>query len=279
MNTSLPEFAPIEPPPAPAGWTAVRTEDGSWTMAAPGHGQACHSTAGAWREARERYALATGLDLLAAERGHRQPVRLLDVGTGLGWNLAAAWDLVAAGEGQLDATGLELEPELCRAAPGIATASGTGPWSAHYPVLAERLAELASHGLPRSRTTLAPGSTLELHLGDARSTVSQLRAEGVRFDVIFLDAFSPSVEPDLWGGSFLGDLASLLEPTGMLSTYTVSLTVRERLRRAGLQVGTGPRVGAKAGGTLASPTLDLPALEPRAAAKLERRLSRPPEGA
>ncbi|MDF1800136.1 MAG: MnmC family methyltransferase [Planctomycetota bacterium] len=276
MDTPPPQPAPTEPPPAPAGWTPVRTEDGSWTLAAPGHGQACHSSAGAWREASERYAQATDLDRLAAARGSARPVRLLDVGTGLGWNLAAAWDLITRNGGQLDATGLELEPELCRAAPGIAAASGTGPWSSHYPVLAGRLAALASSGEAKPRAVLEPGSTLALYLGDARSTVAALFESGACFDVIFLDAFSPSVEPDLWSGSFLADLARLLVPDGILSTYTVSLTVRERLRRAGLVVGSGPRVGAKAGGTLASPTRSLPPLDPRAAAKLERRLERSP---
>ena len=38
------------------GWKPERTEDGSWTLLHPEHGEACHSHSGGWLEARERYA-------------------------------------------------------------------------------------------------------------------------------------------------------------------------------------------------------------------------------
>jgi tRNA U34 5-methylaminomethyl-2-thiouridine-forming methyltransferase MnmC len=119
-----------------------------------------------------------------------------------------------------------------------------------------------------------PDLTLELRLGDAREGARALLAQGARFDAIFLDAFSPGVEPDLWSADFLGDLGRLLTSTGRLSTYTVAMGVRASLARAGLRVGEGGRVGAKAGGTLASPSGDVPPLLPRVAAKLARRLER-----
>ena len=37
-------------------WTAVETEDGSWTLRRDAGGVTCHSLAGAWSQARERYA-------------------------------------------------------------------------------------------------------------------------------------------------------------------------------------------------------------------------------
>ena len=43
------------------GWRVLRTDDESLTLVHPIHGQACHSRAGAWTEARERYAVACRL--------------------------------------------------------------------------------------------------------------------------------------------------------------------------------------------------------------------------
>ena len=61
-----------------------------------------------------------------------------------------------------------------------------------------------------------------------------------------------------------------MAPGSWLSTYTASLAVRRGLKRAGLRVGRGPRVGAKAEGTLASPDLRPPPLTPRQERKLRR---------
>jgi hypothetical protein len=62
-----------------------------------------------------------------------------------------------------------------------------------------------------------------------------------------------------------------MAPGGLLSTYSASAPVRARLMAAGLIVGLGPRVGGKAEGTLASPDLALPALDPKRQAQLMRR--------
>lgn len=127
---------------------------------------------------------------------------------------------------------------------------------------------LRTQGLPPE----APEHELVLLLGDARATLERAGVEP--FDAIFLDAFSPRVEPDLWSADFLARLAGRLAPQGILSTYTVSLPVRRALASAGLRVGCGPTVGTKASGTLASPRAHLPPLD----ARTQRRLERPARG-
>lgn len=274
--------APRDLPPDPAlppGWIPRRTADGSVTLRHPVHGQACHSDSGAWTEAVERYAAALELVAAPADR----PLRLLDLGTGPGWNLAAARAWAAERGRRLTVLALELEPGLPAAAPRLAELSGEGAWCPWFPDLAADLAAAVGGttsgtvgtGDATGETAVEePRSGLDLRLGDARPELAALRAAGRRFDAVFLDAFSPGVEPDLWAPAVLADLAALLDEGGVVATYTVSLAVRVELARAGLTVGTGPRVGAKAGGTLAARGLDLPPLESRAAAKLGRRLAR-----
>ena len=96
------------------GWIPELTGDGSWTLRHPLHGQACHSLAGAWEEAFERYARPTRLRELGLER-RGGIVRLLDVGTGLGLNLAAARAELAGTGARLQAWTLESDPDVLEA--------------------------------------------------------------------------------------------------------------------------------------------------------------------
>ena len=72
------------------GWVERRTADGSSTLAHPVHGETLHSVAGAWTQARERYARECRLRERALElrAEGRATLFLCDVGTGLGLNLA-----------------------------------------------------------------------------------------------------------------------------------------------------------------------------------------------
>jgi chorismate dehydratase len=248
-----------------ATWISVRTADGSFTLAHPLHGETCHSRAGAWEESRLRYADACRLAERA--RGERA-LRLLDVGTGLGLNLAAALEAVQGTDCRLEVLSLELERGVIEAAFALEEREGAGlapelaaHWSAALLLLREALAD------PRGR---AQGEqvSLTLALGDARETLPRLGAGA--FDAVFLDAFSPRVEPELWTPAFLCEIARRIAPGGLLSTYSAALAVRAGLAAAGLRVGPGARVGTKSSGTLASPDL---ALDPFPA-RLERRIAR-----
>ena len=58
-------------------WTPLLTEDGSWTLCAPGHGQACHSRTGAWGESMVRFAQGCRLRERVEEEGLTR-LRVLD---------------------------------------------------------------------------------------------------------------------------------------------------------------------------------------------------------
>ncbi|MFN0243138.1 MAG: MnmC family methyltransferase [Planctomycetota bacterium] len=258
------------------GWRAVRTDDGSYTLAHPTHGETCHSVAGAWQESWERYAVSTGLPDVA--RGTR--VALLDVGTGLGLNLAAA---LAALEGcTLVAVSLEHDEGVLRAALELGAwlrASGDdarlpAPLARWHPVVLAAIERaLATNA---ARVPLA-GGELELRIGDARATLRELALDQ-RFDAVFFDPFSRTKEPALWALDVLADVAARMAPNARLATYSASLEVRARLVAGGLHVGPLARVGSKAQGTIAvradGATDAAPPFDPRTRRRLERRVAR-----
>ncbi len=262
-----------------SGWVPVRTADGSFTLAHPRHGQCCHSQAGAWEEARLRYAAACRLRERAERQAH---LSLLDIGTGLGLNLAAALECVRGTRCRLDVLTLELDRGVLEAAFSLQARESAS--------LAPELADAWGATLRARRAALArapgepvdwEGGSLRLLLGDACTLLPAQPAE--RFDAVFLDAFSPQVEPELWSPAFLAEVARRMAPRSLLSTYSSSLGVRSALAAAGLRVGAGARVGTKSSGTLASPDLALPALDARQERRLARRAARlagnpPPAG-
>jgi tRNA U34 5-methylaminomethyl-2-thiouridine-forming methyltransferase MnmC len=260
-------------------WEALETEDGSWTLLDSGLGQACHAREGAWTEARERYAGPTRLRERALADDAPACLRLLDVGTGLGWNLAAALEAVQGTDCALEVVTLERDPSVIEASldlharqPLAAAADFQRPVAEALAASLEDLKAARMEGVP-----LPGGGRLVLLLGDGRETLAHFAFPTAwpspcsGFDAVFLDPFSPGVDPPLWEADFLGRIARLMAPGGLLSTYSASAPVRARLMAAGLIVGLGPRVGGKAEGTLASPDLALPALDPKRQAQLMRR--------
>lgn len=253
-------------------WTPVLTGDGSWTLAHPRHGETCHSRSGAWLEACERHARPCELFDWTRAQGSR-PARLLDVGTGLGLNLAAALYALEEGGGVLHAVGLEADRGVIAAA--LALPHGDAHDAARPDAIRERwhapvraaLARALAADAPDVRVPLGRRSSLRLLVGDARATIRSLEP-GPVFDAVFLDPFSPAREPELWEVGFLEDVARRMAPGALLSTYSAAFAVRLALARAGLRVGLGPRVAKKAEGTLASPDRVLPPLAPRVQGRL-----------
>jgi len=250
-------------------WVPRPTDDGSWTLEAVELGEACHSLAGAWQQARERYARGCRLGERGREHALRERLALLDVGTGLGLNLAAALAELDGTRTALHALTLERSPEVIAAGCDLYDRPElrAGPWEPwHAPVRAALRRALAAPGTP---VDLGGRGTLTLRLGDARLTLEA--ADAGPFDAVFLDPFSPRRAPELWEEPFLAAIARRMAPGSWLATYSAAFRVRLGLARAGLRVGQGPRVGAKGEGTLAGPDVSPPELPSRLRRRLARR--------
>jgi chorismate dehydratase len=252
-------------------WLPERTADGSWTLFDVARGEACHSLDGAWTQALERYARPCRLrERAIASRASSRELTLLDVGTGLGLNLAAALSELDGTNVALRALSLEIDRDVLRAS--LALANEDERIARWWRIVRAAFARALASSEARVELELEGRGRVCFAFGDARETLPDWDRDA-RFDAVFLDPFSPRVAPELWEDSFLAEIARRLAAQALLSTYSSSFRVRLGLARAGLQVGRGPRVGRKASGTLASRELKLPPLEARTAARLTRKIA------
>ena len=74
-----------------------------------------------------------------------------------------------------------------------------------------------------------------LLLGDARQKIFNI-PEKIKFDLIFLDGFSPQKCPEIWSYEFLSQLKNKIKYEGYLITYTSSAAVRKSLKNLGFNL-------------------------------------------
>lgn len=74
-----------------------------------------------------------------------------------------------------------------------------------------------------------PHINLHMQIGNALET----SLDTLHYDWVYLDAFSPAKNPELWTEVFLQTLYDVLKPGGGLSTYCVKGDVRRAMKRVG----------------------------------------------
>lgn len=210
-----------------SSWIPQLTNDGSFTFFSEEFGEAFHSRYGAKAEAFEKFAKATCL----AEKAKQSSLCLLDVCYGLGYNTAAALEVIWTVNPNcfVEVVGLELD--------------ATVPLAAIAPSFLEQW-------LPKVQTVLTaiaqthhaqtPQVNAQLLIGDARQTIQTVYESNFQADAIFFDPFSPRRCPQLWTVDFFKYVTRCLAPRGTLATYSRSASVRSAMLEAGLQIGTIP---------------------------------------
>lgn len=204
-------------------WIPHLTRDGSYTFFSEEFGEAFHSYQGAKTEAFQKFSDAIDLQ----QRAKQSEIKLLDVCYGLGYNTAAAIEVIRKINPtcNIEIYGLELDSSV-----PIGAAPLLQHWSSSVQTVLESLAK--QHFYQDNHLKA------QLLMGDARQTIQQLNH--FQADAIFFDPFSPRRCPQLWTVEFFKLVAQCLAPDGKLATYSRSASVRTALIEAGLQIGTIP---------------------------------------
>ena len=248
---------PTGPPTEPVGggplWSreVLATDDGSPALWSPRYGQAFRSRHGAHREARHVFLEGSGA---AARLAAGRATRVLEVGLGAATNLACTAAAALAAGTPLRYRAWEPEP-LPEEALRLADLGALAPQAFVAALLAAREAwgtlalgdvRFLRYGTLELELVVAPIERLldpafeagvERRLDAARGADRRATPKAhARVDAIYLDPFSPEVNPEPWSPAVLGALAQHLAPGGTLVSYSVRGDVRRTLAAAGLQV-------------------------------------------
>lgn len=224
----------------------VTTSDGSKTLYSDRYGQTYHSTHGAVTESRTVFLEGSRLQhYLELQRSLTQPVRILEIGFGLGLNFLLSADLALQNRAKLAYTAIE--HDLINTS---VLAELNYRKQLNFPQLADNLllqlkqfescnhpAATEEHPAAREISAFAQGVSLDL-----RQTLEIIdnwanRFDNhARFDIIYLDAFSPDTNPECWQPSLLNKLHKSLKDNGTLVTYSAKGSVRRGLSDAGFHI-------------------------------------------
>ncbi|MBZ0167065.1 MAG: tRNA (5-methylaminomethyl-2-thiouridine)(34)-methyltransferase MnmD [Candidatus Omnitrophica bacterium] len=197
----------------------ILTQDGSSTLYSAKYQDHYHSTYGALRESRHVF-IDAGLRYC---QSYLMTVSILEIGLGTGLNVMLT-GLQREGT-RIDYTVIEPEPvapELLLRLNYVQQLGGED----HRPLF-ERIHD-SPWNTPVSLET-------DFTLTKFAQTVQEFNSPG-QFDLIYFDAFSPSVQPEVWTEDVFKRLFGMCRPRAVLVTYSSKGAVRRAMAMAGFKV-------------------------------------------
>lgn len=194
------------------------TEDGSASIYAEDLGESYHSHFGALTESLHIY-IESGLNATSAN-----PVNVLDIGFGTALNALLTWN----------------EAIKCKRKTRYYTIE-------KYPL---EKAEWRALGYQKINLSCTECTFEDLHLSkwnewihfDEYFSLYKMHSDLINFessesfDIIYFDAFSPDIQPELWTEEIFSRLFRCLNPGGHLLTYSVKGTVKRALKTVGFNI-------------------------------------------
>lgn len=180
----------------------------------PELGESYHSRHGAIQESRHVF-IDSGLKMLK-----KKTIRVFEMGFGSGLNALLTWDFAVSNSCIIHYDTIELYPLEIHEAEQFNYPVQLG--ISHQDFMSLHISEWGN------KIQLAANFIFSKTQADLRT----FSPEG-RYDLVFYDAFSPEVQPDLWETSIFSDLFKAMAPGGILTSYCV----RGDFRRALLEVG------------------------------------------
>lgn len=211
----------------------ILTEDGSNTLFSKQFGETYHSIHGAKTEALHVFVEASAV----LERLNTQPsTRVLEIGFGLGLNFLLTADLALKSSGGLHYHAFEMYP-LSSDLLGQLSYRTDLDHPGLVDLAAFALSDLSLSGTTQTHNSRSFTGKSNVNLEITPADVSKVALGVHQFDCIYLDAFSPNVNPECWDEASMGRYFNALKPGGKLSTYSAKGSVR----RAMLDVGFDTR--------------------------------------
>jgi len=200
----------------------VLTKDGSYSLRSLFFQENFHSLLGAWEETKLKFTAPSNL-----QRFKGKSLNVLDICFGLGYNSASLLNVLIKQKSYLNLYALEIDKKPLEYA--IRNNSFLKLWSPKV----RRIFE----SLYRNDSFEDKFFKCKILWGDARKKINIIPSSK-KFDLIYLDGFSPQKCPQVWTFEFLSKVTEKLNPGGYLITYSSSAAVRKTLRNLGLEIFT-----------------------------------------
>ena len=200
----------------------VLTKDGSYSLRSLLFKENFHSKLGAFEETKIKFIAPSNL-----ERFKGKSLSVLDICFGLGYNSASLLNQLIKQESHLNLYALEIDKKPLEYS--LSNKSFLKLWSPQV----KRIFE----SLYRNDFFEDQFFKCKILWGDAREKINNIPSND-KFDLIYLDGFSPQKCPQLWTIEFLSKVVEKLNSQGYLITYSSSAAVRKTLRNLGLEIFT-----------------------------------------
>ena len=196
------------------------TQDGTLSLRSLIYKENFHSSIGALRETKSKFIKPSKL-----ERFKHQSIKVLDICFGLGYNSAFLFNELIKQSTKINWFALEIDKRPLNLS--INSNSFKNLWT---PKVIEIFKSLEKKG-----EFIDDEFNCNLIWGDARNKINEI-PKNIKFDLIFLDGFSPQKCPEVWTKEFLSKIKTYLNFRGYIVTYSSSAAVRKTLMDLGLMI-------------------------------------------
>jgi len=203
-----------------SGLIEVLTKDGSYTLRSLFYQDNFHSLLGALEETKSKFTVPSNL-----QRFKGKSLNVLDICFGLGYNSASLINELIKQKSYLNLYALEIDKMPLEYS--LRNKSFLKLWNPKVKKIFESLFHKDYFEDQFFKCSVL--------WGDARDKINIIPSS-IKFDLIYLDGFSPQKCPQLWTIEFLSKVAEKLNSQGYLITYSSSAAVRKTLRNIGLEI-------------------------------------------
>jgi len=192
----------------------IKTKDGTFTLKSEKYNECYHSSEGALRETLYKHVYP------AFEVIKKENIKILDVCFGLGYNTFASI-INRPKNTKLHIISPELDKELVRSLKDF-------PYPREFSKIKHIIKAISENFYYEDEWI-----RVEVIIDNAREVIKSLD----RVDILYQDAFSPKVNPELWSFEYFKEVKRILKD-GVLTTYSVATPIRCALYRLGFRLYT-----------------------------------------
>jgi len=197
----------------------IPTQGNSYTLYSKEYDEYYHSSYdGALSESLYKHVIPA-----FAYHKEKQSIKILDICYGLGYNTLATiyYNKINKIDKKLQIISPELDEELVKQLVDF-----------EYPKEFESLKNIVSK-LSSDYKYHDSNIDIKIVIGDAREYLKDAKES---FDILYQDAFSPSVNPSLWTKEYFADIVKNLHDKSIITTYSTSTNIRLSMYENGINI-------------------------------------------